>query len=87
MSAGTPVSAQAPWNVLSVVSFVLALVGFNVIAIILGVIGLSQIKARGERGRGFAIAGIIIGAIAIVVLVIVVIVAVTIGSAGFLLRN
>ena len=65
-SAAVPTSsaapaAVAPWNVLSIVGFVLSLVGFNVIAVILGFIGLSQVKKTGERGRGFAIAAIIIG--------------------------
>lgn len=68
-------AAQAPMNVLSVVGFVLSLVGFNVIAIILGAIGLSQIKKTGQRGRGFAIAAIIIGAVSIVLFIIIVIVA------------
>jgi len=65
-------------NVLSVVGFVLSLVGFNVIAIILAAIGLSQIKKKGERGKGFAIAAIIIGAISIIIFIIVLIVSATI---------
>ncbi|WP_022887174.1 DUF4190 domain-containing protein [Glaciibacter superstes] len=64
-SAAVPTTSaaatEAPWNVLSIVGFVLSLVGFNVIAVILGFIGLSQVKKTGERGRGFAIAAIIIG--------------------------
>lgn len=51
----------APYNVLGIVSFVLSLVGFTLIAVILGHISLSQIKRTGERGRGFAIAGLVIG--------------------------
>ncbi|MET1019076.1 MAG: DUF4190 domain-containing protein [Microterricola sp.] len=56
-------SAVAPesTNVLSIVAFVLSLIGFNVIAIVLGFIGLSQVKKTGQRGRGFAIAAVIIG--------------------------
>ncbi len=52
---------QAPYNVLGIVSFVLSLVGFTIVAVILGHISLSQIKRTGERGRGFAIAGLVIG--------------------------
>ena len=79
MSTNVPTPAtQAPMNVLSVVGFVLSLVGFNVIAIILAAIGLSQIKKKGERGKGFAIAAIIIGAISIIIFIIVLIVSATI---------
>ncbi len=60
-------------NVISVVGFILSLVGFNVIAIILGAVGLSQIKKTGERGRGFAIAAIWIGIISIVIVIIILI--------------
>lgn len=59
------------WNVLSIVGFVLSLVGFSVISVILGFIGLSQIKKTGERGRGLAIAAIIIGFASIVIGIIV----------------
>ncbi|MET0854855.1 MAG: DUF4190 domain-containing protein [Microterricola sp.] len=61
-AAPTP-AAVAPesTNVLSIVAFVLSIVGFNVIAIVLGFIGLSQVKKTGQRGRGFAIAAVIIG--------------------------
>lgn len=76
------VSPTAPMNVLSVVAFVLSLVGFNVIAVILGAVGLSQIKKKGERGRGFALAAIIIGAISIVIFIIAIIVAIAGGAAS-----
>jgi len=75
-SAPSPVPAQqsAPtekWNVLSIVAFVLSLVGFNIIAIVLGFIGLSQVKKTGERGRGLALAAVIIGFVSIVIGIIV----------------
>ncbi|HWL78596.1 DUF4190 domain-containing protein [Microbacterium sp.] len=76
MTANVPATspaAQAPTNVLSVVAFVLSLLGFNVIAIILGAIGLSQVKKTGERGRGFALAAIWIGVISIVLFVILIV--------------
>lgn len=56
-------------NVVSVVGFVLSILGFNIIAIILGAVGLSQIKKRGDRGRGFALAAIWIGVISLVVFI------------------
>lgn len=67
----------APMNMVAVVGFVLSLLGFNVIAIILGAIGLSQVKKRRERGRGFALAAIWIGALSIVVLLVILIIAIT----------
>ncbi|MGO4276692.1 DUF4190 domain-containing protein, partial [Paenibacillus sp. TAF58] len=69
---GQPVQPAAPGtNVLAIVSLVISILGFNVIAIILGAIGLSQIKKTGEKGRGLALAGIWIGAISIVIGIIV----------------
>ena len=56
---GQPV--QPGTNVLAIISLVISILGFNVIAIILGAIGLSQIKRTGEKGRGLALAGIWIG--------------------------
>lgn len=60
-------------NVLSIVAFVLSLIGFNVIAIVLGFVGLSQVKKTGQRGRGFAIAAVIIGFASIVLFVLILI--------------
>lgn len=72
--APTPGYAAAPveqkWNVLAIVAFVISLLSFNVIAIVLGAIALNQIKKTGEKGRGLALAGIIIGAVSIVLYVI-----------------
>lgn len=69
-------------NVLSVVAFVISLLGFNIIAIILALVGLSQIKRTGERGRGFAIAAIWIGIISIVLFVIILIAAIAISASS-----
>jgi hypothetical protein len=76
--------AEQKWNVLAIVSFVISILQFNVIAIILGAIALSQIKKTGEKGRGFALAGIIIGAVTIVfyIVLFIVIFAVAASSGG-----
>lgn len=50
-----------PLNKLAVWSLVLALLFFTVIAAILGHVSLNQIKKTGERGRGLALAGVILG--------------------------
>jgi peptidyl-prolyl cis-trans isomerase B (cyclophilin B) len=79
----TPVTpATRPYNVLAIVGFVLSILGFNIIAIILGAVGLSQIKKSGDRGRGFALAAIWIGVISIVLAIIVIIAAIAIAAAN-----
>jgi peptidyl-prolyl cis-trans isomerase B (cyclophilin B) len=86
LTEATPAYSQAATgpktNVLAIVSLVISILGFNVIAIILGAIGLSQIKKTGEKGRGLAIAGIIIGAVSLVLGIIIVIVSLSIIAAN-----
>lgn len=72
-SAPPPVPSQqqsAPssekWNVLSIIAFVISLLGFNIIAVILGYIALNQVNKSGERGKGFANAAMIIGLVSII---------------------
>ena len=60
-----PASAEK-WNVLSIVAFVISLLGFNIIAVILGFIALNQVGKSGERGKGLANAAIIIGLVSII---------------------
>jgi uncharacterized Tic20 family protein len=75
-----PAPAAQKTNVLAIVSLVIAILQFNVIAIILGAIALSQIKKTGENGRGLALAGIIIGAISIVFWIVISIVLVGVAA-------
>ncbi|MFB2554720.1 DUF4190 domain-containing protein [Herbiconiux liangxiaofengii] len=74
----TPAYSAAPveqkYNVLAIVAFVISLLSFNVIAIVLGAIALNQIKKTGEKGRGLALAGVIIGAVSIVLYIVLFIV-------------
>ena len=63
------------FNVLAIVSFVSSFF-IGLVAVITGHIALGQIKKTGEKGRGFAIAGLIIGYVAILVFVVVVVVVV-----------
>ena len=67
VSAQQPASSSGKWNVLSIVAFVISLLGFNIIAVILGFIALNQVNRSGERGKGFANAAIIIGLLSIIV--------------------
>ena len=60
-------------NAFAVASLVCSLFGWvclfigAIIGVIFGFVALSQIKRTGQRGRGMAIAGIVIGAILLVV--------------------
>jgi hypothetical protein len=78
--------STAPLNTMALVGFILSLsavaTGITLIpGIVLSHIGFSQIKRTGESGRGFALAGIIVGycllalsVLAVMVVVILVIV-------------
>lgn len=57
---GGTVPANERWNVLAIVGFVLAFV-VSLGAVICGHIALSQIKRTGEKGRGLAIAALVLG--------------------------
>ncbi|MGA1811193.1 DUF4190 domain-containing protein [Frondihabitans sp. 4ASC-45] len=69
-NAGSPV---AKTNTLAIVGFVLAFV-INIAGVVVSIIALNQIKQTGEKGRGLAIAGIIIGALSLIIGIIAVIV-------------
>lgn len=63
----------APYTPASDRTNVLAIIGFiasffvSVVGIVLGFIALSQIKRTGEKGRGLAIAAIVIGFLAFII--------------------
>lgn len=71
-AAGTPAQTDK-YNVLAIIGFIGAFF-INVVGIVLGFIALSQIKRTGEKGRGLAIAAIVIGAVSVVIGIISVIV-------------
>jgi peptidyl-prolyl cis-trans isomerase B (cyclophilin B) len=55
-------------NTLAIVSLVASILGgFAIVGIITGHIALNQIKRTGEKGRGLALAGLIVGYVALVV--------------------
>ncbi|WP_406737995.1 septum formation family protein [Streptomyces sp. NBC_00853] len=69
-------------NPLAIVAFVMALVcNIPLIPLILGIVALSQIKSRGEKGKGFAIAAIVINSLGIVSIILIVALGLT-GSLG-----
>ncbi|MER6255098.1 DUF4190 domain-containing protein [Streptomyces sp. NPDC001584] len=54
-------------NTLAIVALVMAIVcGIPLVPIILGIVALSQIKSRGEKGKGLAIAAIVVHSLVIV---------------------
>ncbi|ARC55533.1 hypothetical protein AS850_00390 [Frondihabitans sp. 762G35] len=65
--------STSKYNTLAIVGFVLAFV-INIAGLVVSIVALSQIKRTGERGRGLALAGIIIGAVSIVLSIVIVIV-------------
>lgn len=71
MPMGAP-QAQAPMNTLALVAFIGSFF-VGLVGIICGHISLGQIKKSGERGRGFALAGTIIGYVSTVGVIIAII--------------
>ncbi len=63
MAKNAPAPAQK--NTMALVGFILALLSFNVIALIISIIGLSNSKKPeyAGDGKGFAIAGIVISCV------------------------
>ncbi|MBC7441837.1 MAG: DUF4190 domain-containing protein [Ramlibacter sp.] len=63
--------APQKYNVLAIISLVTALLSISLAAIITGHIALSQIGKTGDKGRGLAIAGLIIGYVGLLFSIIV----------------
>lgn len=63
-----PHSTVNPGKTMGVVSLVLSVIGFNVIAIIVGFVGLNKSKKAGHK-NGFAVAGIVIGFLSLIVII------------------
>ena len=76
-----PVSST---NGLAIASLVLGILWLfwlgSLVGLILGLVALKQIKNRNQRGRGIAIAGVVLGVLGLVVLVIGIISAASTGS-------
>lgn len=57
--------AQPRYNVMAIVGFILSFF-ISIAGLIVSIIAFVQIKRTGERGRGLALAGIILGAVFLV---------------------
>ncbi|MBT1161959.1 MULTISPECIES: DUF4190 domain-containing protein [Bifidobacterium] len=77
-----PLPANQRWNTMCIVGFILAFV-FAPVGVVLSVIAMIQISRSGEKSRGIALAGIIVGAVNTVILVMV-IVAIAVGIGSFM---
>ncbi|MGN7190903.1 MULTISPECIES: DUF4190 domain-containing protein [unclassified Curtobacterium] len=73
MTTAQPYKPAAPasdrYSVLAIVGFILAFL-VNIAGLVVSIIALTQIKRTGERGRGLALAGIIISALSLVISII-----------------
>jgi Domain of unknown function (DUF4190) len=83
--SGYPPPQAVGTNGMAIASLVCSLLGWLCVigpplGLIFGFVALSQIKQTGQRGRGMAIAGIVIGAIAIVLGIVVGVLSVISGS-------
>lgn len=60
---GTPPASNQPWNALAIASLVTGIVGCGPVSLVLGFLAIQQIDAahQAQRGRGLAIAGIVLG--------------------------
>ncbi|EYT56313.1 hypothetical protein H490_0102090 [Leucobacter sp. UCD-THU] len=84
--AGYPTAPQAPMNTLAIVAFIASFF-VSLAGIICGHIALGQIKKTGERGRGFALAGTIIGYVSLAITVIAVIFSIIIAATAVSVAN
>jgi hypothetical protein len=64
---------KAGTNGFAIASFIIGLLGGNILAVIFGFVALNQIKKQGGEGKGFAIAGIILGFLGLILLIVYVI--------------
>lgn len=68
-----------PTDGLAITSFVLALLGFNLLAVIFGHVALARIRRSQAGGAGFAIAGLVIGYLTIAAIAVLILAALGIG--------
>jgi len=75
----TPAASSDKYNTLAIVGFILAFF-VSLGGLIVSIIALGQIKRTGERGRGLALAGAIIGGLSLVIGIISGIAIIAIGA-------
>jgi len=79
--------SSAPWSVLAIVGFVTSFV-VGVVGVVLSILGLRETVRTGKRGRGLAIAGIVVGgaftlfAVILVLFIVLVVLPVALRESG-----
>ena len=70
---------------LSIAALITGILGLSIVPIILGAVDLSRIKngVASEKGKGFDIAGIVLGGLGVVVWIIMIIVTIVFSSFWF----
>jgi hypothetical protein len=79
------VSKEQGASGLSIAALVTGILGLGIVPIILGAVDMSRIKngVASAKGRGFDIAGIVLGSIEVVIAIISIIISVVIGVTLF----
>jgi hypothetical protein len=70
-------AAERTTNGLAIASFVTALTCIPVVGVVLGVVGLRQIRRRPQRGRGLAVTGLVLNSLGTALLAVIVVLGVT----------
>ena len=65
-----PPPGQGKTSGFAIASFVFGLIGGVILSVIFGIVGLRRIKRRGLRGKGFAIAGLVLSGLWTLVIVV-----------------
>jgi peptidyl-prolyl cis-trans isomerase B (cyclophilin B) len=73
-AAHTAISRPLTTNGFAVSALIFGLVGGNILPIVFGHVALAQIGRSGERGRGMAVAGLILGYLSLAAVIVIVIV-------------
>jgi hypothetical protein len=81
-STSAPMLAAPKTNVLAILSLIFGIFGFNIIAVIMGHVALSQIKKTGGGGRTLAIIGLVLGYLEIVAILIWIIIIIAAAATG-----
>ena len=72
----TNVNVEKKLNVCGLISFIFSLVGIivaglpcGIIATITGIVGIATFKKEEQKGRGFAIAGLVVGILDVIIMI------------------
>lgn len=76
---GYPSPAGQSTDGVSVTALVTGLLQLNVVALVLGIVGLNRVRRTGNQGRGMAIAGIVLGGLQTLAIIVVVVLFVGLG--------